>query len=162
MPRAPTFGDRNEENKRTDTPPRGIGLTNPAHLGVPHEIAEPATGVVKGAALDKIRADRDPVDALAHHDRRLDEHAARIASLEIADAHIESKVDTTNALLIGHTAILGSQSSQLDRLLNEDSAKRVTRNAAHAERGTEIYKTVMGWLKPIGAAVVAWILARGC
>lgn len=143
-------------------PPHDFGRPKTNPYGVP--IGEftrsdrDDTDVLKGRALEEARKKRPTDEAIAHHDHRLDTHAAKLAGLEVADARIEGKVDTGNALLIGHTAILDAQTKQLDRLLNERSAE----TAAKVERGTATYKTVLAWITPVVSAAVTFLVARGC
>ena len=158
--RPPTYGDRGEFRR---TPPLGQTVP-PRQDDLPAVIDEDITGNVD---LDEfqLRAARDkrPTHvAIAHHDQRLDDHGRRIRSLEISAKGIEGKVDTTNAVLAAHTAILGSQTKQLDRILDEGSAQRIATHAATTERKTANYRTALTWITPIVTAIVTFLLARGC
>jgi hypothetical protein len=59
------------------TPPRGVGLTAPMPLGIPHEISDAVTGVVPpGPELEEARRKRassDPAESIAILERKADE-----------------------------------------------------------------------------------------
>lgn len=143
----------------------------PHELAIPHEVAEEVTGVLSGEALTNERKKRPTEEAIAHHDVRIDDHDERLAAVELGQVRVEGKVDAVHATQSAHTAILGSQSAQLERLLNERSAEfiasqttTVVKKTATVERTTATYKTLLTWLTPLGAAVVGWLLAHagGC
>lgn len=74
-PRQPThMGPRNEDRSHVPIAPRGVGLTEPPdnQLAIPHEVDDPATGVLTGPALWDKRRKRSTDERLDHADDRLD------------------------------------------------------------------------------------------
>jgi len=128
------------------------------------------TGTIADPTLRQTaRRRQSPETRLDHHDERLDQHSAELAALKLADAQIMGDVRTGNAILVGHTSILTSQSSQLERLLAEKSAVTVAtttatvqvqaaQQTAVVERGTIVWKTVWKVLGGVLLAVIGYAL----
>lgn len=155
LPRPGTHGEI-----RRRTPPQGWPTE-------PRQDDEDVTGNIDLTEfqIQEARKARLPDAAIAHHDERLDKHAAtlkahdnRIRVLEIGLPRVEGVVGIVNTKMDAHTAILGSQTAQLDRLLDEKSADTINRR----ERGTATYKHVLAWITPVVSAVVTYLVARGC
>ncbi|HEY6038806.1 MAG TPA: hypothetical protein VIV58_31205 [Kofleriaceae bacterium] len=73
-PRHQTQTERDLEGlaakKRRETEPQGVRI--PPELAAPHVVTDPATGVVKGPALDAIREERPPAERFRHLEARCD------------------------------------------------------------------------------------------
>lgn len=126
-PRIPTNADRADRDVFVPKPaPRGIGLTEPPPLAIPHEIGFEATGVLVGAALDEARDDREPLDRIRHLEKRQDR--ASDAHDALAGTVTEFRVETAEQFGDVKTAVAGvagqleGLSAHLERLARRDQA----------------------------------------